>query len=1671
MDKRQRCKITNLKTTMKKLVFLSLLLLTVNSFAAAPYDGGPGDGWDVCAFTAKNPYLAFINVPDTLTAGVSSGNMVVQLFDGDGNPLLAPATLTINLGSTSSNYLFQPTDIYISQGQSQSNNIHYTDYVAGNSIIAVNTPISGYSWVSFPSAITISPNATHHFTVNPDGAAAVLFAEGINVTACDQYNNIATNYTGTAVFTSTGSMTMPSSSHTFVSGDNGVYSFTVNDSVVEKVNLTATDSVSPSITGVSPSIHFNGTYISGVTDLGWSANLMQGQNDVAMLRFDMKASSATSTWNKVRVDRLGTSTNDDINYAKIYLDNGNGVFNGSPQDVMIGSAAFTGNNPCSKAMISVTPQTVSSSTTKMYYVTYDVPISAVEGNTAGAQIAGANYFTMASGLPMGTNNIPAVSSTSTIFAVPRTLTITPTDLTPSLPPVYQGQSGIAMEKLLIATDFGPVTLKSVKINKSAASTCFSGDIKSIAMWRDDGDNLCDANSDVLVASDAFASGSVLLNMNESETTTPQAYFLVADIAPASHTGVTFGMECTESNFFTVDGLNSVSSTHFPIHTSTITINPMINMLTVTPFSVAPAEVYQGSAAVTMLKFTLTANQNSIVWSRIKIDQLGTAIDSDISAIKVFTNDGILISGGSDVFSNGKATVLLSQPQTIIQGTPQTYYVTVDINPNAEVAGITLSVGTTSYFTVSSPNYISPVNFPIHGNTTIRAYPDTMMIQLTAVGPAAVNQGAQNISIVKMNIWSTMKTVLWSNVQISNAGTLSDSDITAVKIFRDANANGYYDGSDSLISSGVDIFSETSANITLNSPESITPSTRTYFAVVSVSSTATPTNSIKMQLQTNFFAVNLPNSVLGGLLFISSPTIVNPPSVVVSVSGTSLSTASVKQGATLVPVMKLVMNSNNYWAVWQSIRLNLSGTAQNSDISRILIYKDSISSGVFNAAQDELLNTTDDKFALKTANITLTSPQTLTTTPQTYFVVVNIDDNATQNATFGCNLASEGCIIVDFPNTVSSSGFPINSGLTAIDAEVNTVTVVPTNSGLESVMQTDTNKVLEVLTLNSDKLDVLWSALTLSLTTAMGGSDTDISAIKIYRVVNPDGSFNGPGVDTTTVLISAQRTFSNGQVTIPMITPEHITNTPKKYLIAVDISQTATVGAMIGIRAADQTSVIVGSPNIIDPANFPWSCTQPVISDQPDTLLVSGATNLAGDTVDQGGVNAPMLKVGLCVDHDSAVLNTIKVTKLGTLNELNVKAVNIYCDTNNNSIIDVQSDPLLGSAAFLGGDAIINIVPQLLIPTTQYYIISCDIDTGAVVGASLGVQLKDANSFSVVAPDLKSSQNLPLSSSLPIVRDIRTPTKPIVTADSAFTSHFQEINAAWQSQVIGGTIIDSQYAIGSTPGGVDVKNWTSNGTNQTILAQGLSLENGATYYISVKTESNFDLWSDIGINTGITVDLSSPTLNGTPSISKDGTTYMVQWPAAQAGVSGVIGYELQQRVGTSPVWTTVSTLMVAAPSQSGAKKTAGVNQQTSYVLTGLSDGTYFYRVRALNGANIWSEFTAPVRLVVGMVSSDVFSAVSAYPNPFNSKNAKVTINYTLNSDSNVKIKIYDLYGHFVNELDYSSGANGGMMGSNDAVWDGTDKNGDKVSMGGYIAILTSDLNGAGNKVVVKIGVVH
>jgi hypothetical protein len=121
---------------------------------------------------------------------------------------------------------------------------------AGNQTIAatdtVTASINGTS-----AAIAVSPGAATHLVVSAPAGAVPGTSFSFTVTAEDAFNNIATAYAGTVHFTSSDpAATLPANAT--LSGGIGTFSATLNTSGSR--TITATDTVTPSVTGTSGAI-------------------------------------------------------------------------------------------------------------------------------------------------------------------------------------------------------------------------------------------------------------------------------------------------------------------------------------------------------------------------------------------------------------------------------------------------------------------------------------------------------------------------------------------------------------------------------------------------------------------------------------------------------------------------------------------------------------------------------------------------------------------------------------------------------------------------------------------------------------------------------------------------------------------------------------------------------------------------------------------------------------------------------------------------------------------------------------------------------------------------------------------------------------------------------------------------------------------------------------------------------------------------------------------------------------------------------------------------------------------------------------------------------------------------------------------------------------------------
>ena len=196
--------------------------------------------------------LTLYGTPASVTAG-TTGSVTVTAKDANGNTATGYLgtvhfTSTDGPASLPSDYTFTVGDA----GAKTFTNAYTLKTVGSQTLSATDTVTGSITGTS--GGITVNPAAAATLVVsgNPGSITAGTPAS-VTVTALDAFGNTATGYTGTVHFTSTDGAAALPANYTFVSGDNGVHTFTngVTLKTVGSRTLTATDTVNGSITGTS----------------------------------------------------------------------------------------------------------------------------------------------------------------------------------------------------------------------------------------------------------------------------------------------------------------------------------------------------------------------------------------------------------------------------------------------------------------------------------------------------------------------------------------------------------------------------------------------------------------------------------------------------------------------------------------------------------------------------------------------------------------------------------------------------------------------------------------------------------------------------------------------------------------------------------------------------------------------------------------------------------------------------------------------------------------------------------------------------------------------------------------------------------------------------------------------------------------------------------------------------------------------------------------------------------------------------------------------------------------------------------------------------------------------------------------------------------------------------
>ncbi|MBU3955942.1 hypothetical protein KJ633_05725, partial [bacterium] len=393
-----------------------------------------------------------------------------------------------------------------------------------------------------------------------------------------------------------------------------------------------------------------------------------------------------------------------------------------------------------------------------------------------------------------------------------------------------------------------------KLQVVRSGTGLDEDIKSVKLYRDvqvEGQpNYGEwGGNDMLVASGVFDGGICLLDFStptasvEVIPTTTMYYFILFDFSNSATPGAFTGLKINSNSAFTVETPHNVYD--FSPEIASVQVQQIATIDTLQIVTVDPmvAEVTQGDRDVSFARLTLKSDSHDAVVKGMTIHRTGTGIDGDIEAIKVYRDlyeedgggvEGVLdnwdirydtssytypglINYGNEVFIDGKAEITFKIQQkvgTLIDGLDKTYFVAFDIANLATVGktiGFRILTPGASAFAVVEPDKMEDKNFTTMG-AVIKEYPDTVKVSAwrdsegKGVIPNEVVQGQKNILVEKFLLTTRTSAIgdpeseaLWTGMRSSLGGDVPDKYIEKVKVYRDLDGDGIYDGSkDQLI---------------------------------------------------------------------------------------------------------------------------------------------------------------------------------------------------------------------------------------------------------------------------------------------------------------------------------------------------------------------------------------------------------------------------------------------------------------------------------------------------------------------------------------------------------------------------------------------------------------------------------------------------------------------------------------------------------------------------------------------------------------------------------------------------------------------------------------------------------------------------------------------------------
>lgn len=1066
----------------------------------------------------------------------------------------------------------------------------------------------------------------------------------------------------------------------------------------------------------------------------------QTNTDVPVLALKMQANANAADISAVILNQAGTAQDTDISSVRVFRDNGNGLFNAAQDTPVSGNYGFSNGSATISfsALQNITPSSVT------YFVAANVAAAAVPGRTMQLRIAAPGSFNIL--VPdMITSTFPVLSNVITLEKLPAVVYASSASLAPAA--AGAGTPDIQMERLLIRTNQSTSVMNSISLVRAGGG---DADISGVALYWDFNSNSVLEPSE-LVSSGTFSGGFLSLPFAGSAkalSVSTKTYYFTMGISSSAAVNTTLGISFTN---LSVNSPDSVESGRFPFASGGVLVAEPPSTLLCSLENKMPGGIVQGDSAVLVASMTLRASAYTADLTGIQVLRTGNGYDSDITAVKLYRDDGNGVWGGpaqetlvtAGAFASGAAS-LDFPTQTISWAAAALYYIAVDVSETA-VPGKTfgISLPAASYVEVTDPDYADIAAFPFDSAlAAIQPTVDTLMTVPVPLSLAPLlTQGDYRRSIGKITLRADAHSIELSGIKFSQSGTIPDADLSEALLYKDDGDGIFVSTRDAPVTFPTQLNAGT-LQLLLSPAQVINTTPQTYWLAISVSSTASPGTTLSLDCpNTSYFSVTAPDAVDTAAFpfsFSVAGTLLDKPDTV-RVLPENTAPAEADQGAAGNVMARLKVWADVDSAVFNRLRVDLSGSVAPSDISAVRLHKDLDSNGVLSGPD---LALSSAAFSAGYVWLDLAAPQTITVATQTYFVSYDVAPGAAINAVARAGLAAASYVDVGSPDSVDGFNLPFTTGGMTIKEPAARVSMTFENKASTWAAQGQMDVLMSSFTLAVSSYNAQMAQLILR----KAGNSPDADVAVFLYADNGNRTFGGFAQET----LVASAPFSGGMATLQFSPVQFSASAPKLFFLAAKVASNAQPGKTAGFSLDAANYITIAAPDYLDPALvFPLATALFTVQATVDPLLVQAETAGLVPLLTQGDYRRAVGKLTLRSGANSVELSGIKFSQGGTATGADITEALLYRDNGDGVFVSTADTPVTLPTALSGSTLqLMMLTGENITTAPQVYWLALSVATNASVGATVALNCAATSYLNVSAPDTVDPAAFPFSIAVP-----------------------------------------------------------------------------------------------------------------------------------------------------------------------------------------------------------------------------------------------------------------------------------------------------------------------------------